>query len=125
MREVVAYILENKRTILCHNVGFALLTLSSYGDSAWAPTYFIRNHGWTASRIGIVYGPLYCIFGVLGVVAGGRFSGWLGERGYRDASLRVALIAYLFIMNLIGLDLGPTAVALMTDYVFRDDRAVN
>ncbi len=180
--EVFAYILENKRTFICHNVGFALLTLSSYGNSAWIPTFFIRKHGWTASEIGIVYGVIYAIFGVMGVLAGGRFSDWLAERGRRDANLRVGLIAalaflpsgiayllapdatwavillaptiffksapwgaaaaaiqqmmpnamrgqasalYLFTINLIGLGLGPTAVALMTDYVFRDEQAVN
>jgi MFS family permease len=32
---------------------------------------------------------------------------------------------YLFVINLIGLGIGPTAVALMTDYVFRNDNAVN
>jgi MFS family permease len=32
---------------------------------------------------------------------------------------------YLFVINLIGLGLGPTAVALMTDYVFHSDNAVN
>ncbi len=32
---------------------------------------------------------------------------------------------YLFVINLIGLGLGPTAVAMMTDYVFHDDNAVN
>ena len=31
---------------------------------------------------------------------------------------------YLFAINLIGLGVGPTAVALLTDYVFRDDLAV-
>jgi len=31
---------------------------------------------------------------------------------------------YLFIVNLIGLGIGPTAVALITDYVFKDDNAV-
>ena len=31
---------------------------------------------------------------------------------------------YLFAINLIGLGIGPTAVALLTDYVFRDDLAV-
>ncbi|QIB65112.1 spinster family MFS transporter [Kineobactrum salinum] len=31
---------------------------------------------------------------------------------------------YLFVNNLIGLALGPTAVALFTDYVFKDDNAV-
>lgn len=32
---------------------------------------------------------------------------------------------YLFVINLIGLGLGPTAVALMTDYVFKNDNAVH
>jgi MFS family permease len=31
---------------------------------------------------------------------------------------------YLFVVNLLGLGLGPTAVALVTDHVFRDDQAV-
>jgi MFS family permease len=31
---------------------------------------------------------------------------------------------YLFVINLVGLGLGPTAVALTTDYVFRDDGAL-
>jgi MFS family permease len=31
---------------------------------------------------------------------------------------------YLFAINLIGLGIGPTAVALLTDYVFGDDMAV-
>ncbi|MFN7935445.1 MAG: MFS transporter [Bryobacteraceae bacterium] len=31
---------------------------------------------------------------------------------------------YLFVINLIGLGIGPTAVALVTDYVFRDDKQV-
>ncbi|MBX6420378.1 MAG: MFS transporter [Nevskia sp.] len=35
-----------------------------------------------------------------------------------------ASAVYLFVLNLVGLGFGPTAVALVTDYVFRDDRAV-
>lgn len=31
---------------------------------------------------------------------------------------------YLFVVNLVGLGLGPTAVALVTDYVFHDDKAL-
>ena len=35
-----------------------------------------------------------------------------------------ASAVYLFIVNLIGLGLGPTAVALATDYVFGDKAMV-
>lgn len=32
---------------------------------------------------------------------------------------------YLFTTNLIGLGLGPTAIAASTDYIFHDDKAIN
>lgn len=35
-----------------------------------------------------------------------------------------ASAVYLLVLNLVGLGCGPTAVALVTDYVFRDDMAV-
>lgn len=41
-----------------------------------------------------------------------------------DAMRGQASAVYLFIVNLIGLGLGPTGVALVTDYVFHDDKAV-
>jgi MFS family permease len=180
--EVVVYLRRNWRTFLCHNVGFALLSFSSYGTSAWVPTFFVRNHGWTESSAGQVYGWIVAIFSTLGIVAGGRFSDWLADRGHRDATMRTGLLVavawfpfgmlypvvsdanvavalmipaaflasapfgiaaaavqqimpnpmrgqasaiYLFVVNLIGLGLGPTAVALITDYVFRNDQAVN
>ena len=31
---------------------------------------------------------------------------------------------YFFVINLLGLTVGPTGVALFTDYVFRDDAMV-
>jgi MFS family permease len=36
-----------------------------------------------------------------------------------------ATALYLFVINLIGLGLGPTAVALVTDYLFRDENALH
>lgn len=181
LSEVIAYLGQNWKTFLCHNVGFALLSFSSYGSSAWIPTFFVRNHGWTEATAGQVYGWIVAIASTLGIVAGGRLADWMVERGYRDATMRVGLIVslawlpsgmifplvsdatlaawlivpsaffasapfgvapaaiqqmmpnsmrgqasaiYLFVVNLIGLGLGPTAVAMTTDYVFQDDNAV-
>jgi MFS family permease len=181
MREVMAYLRLNWRTFLCHNVGFALLSFSSYGSSTWIPSFFVRKYGWSESAIGQVYGWIIAIACTLGVVAGGRLADRLIERGYRDATMRVGLIAalawfpfgmlyplmsnaywsvallipaaffasapfgvapaaiqqmmpnsmrgqasaiYLFVVNLIGLGMGPTAVALTTDFIFRNDQMV-
>lgn len=178
--EVAKYIWENRTTFICHNVGFALISMSNYGATSWVPTFFVRNHGWTAADAGYVYGAIVAIFGTLGIVVGGRVADVLTQRGYRDSAMRVGLLVtlawlpmsiyslvpsgrwaaillapavfltsapfgvapaaiqqmmpasmrgqasaiYLFIVNLIGLGVGPTAVAMTTDYVFGDRNAV-
>jgi len=177
---VVAHLWQSRRTVLCHNLGFAMIAFCSYGISAWVPTFFIRTFSWTAGQVGIIYGLTVMVFGCLGVL----FGGWLTDRwrreGRTDAALRVGICAssiaivggvflladtgtvaallmvpsvfalgmpfgaapaaileivpnqmrgqtgavYLFIVNLIGLGVGPTAVALVTDYVFASDQAL-
>jgi MFS family permease len=177
-----AYMLENKRTFLCHTLGFGLLSLTSYASGAWVPEFFRRNYHWDIPHTGIVYGSLVIIFGSLGIVGAGRIADLLRARGILQANMLVgmwvALIGipiscllylapsagwatlwlapgciiaaapfgiaaaaiqqmmpnpmrgqasavYLFIINMIGLGLGPTAVAVCTQYLFRRDDAVN
>ena len=177
---VVAHLWRNRRTVLCHNAGFAMIAFCSYGTAAWVPSFFIRTFNWKAGEVGIIYGLIVMVFGCLGILCGG----WLTDRwlrqGKTDAALRVGICAssvaivggvyllahtgtlaailmvpsifalgmpfgaapaaivaivpnqmrgqtaavYLFIVNLIGLGFGPTAVALVTDYVFADDLAL-
>ncbi len=181
MRDVWAYLRDNRSTFLCLNLGIACLTFSSYGASTWVPTFFVRKHGWPPAQVGIIFGLIVAVAGTLGIMSGGRLADRLRLRGYADAELRVALFAaigwlpfgilyplmpsgpwaaamlapsiffgsapfgvapaaiqrmmpnamraqatalYLFVINLIGLGLGPTAVALVTDRVFHDKAAV-
>lgn len=181
LADVGRYIRANRRTVLCHNFGFAGLAFAGYGSAAWVPTFFIRTYGWDAGQVGVVYGSIVAVFGCLGIVFGGRLADWMTRRGSRDANMRVGLYAaigalpcvlafplmdsafwafvlmaptvfflsmpfgvapaaiqeimpnsmrgqasaiYLFVITLIGLGIGPTAVALVTDYVFADDNAL-
>ncbi|MGB7387362.1 spinster family MFS transporter [Pseudomonas neustonica] len=180
LKEVGAYLLTIRKAVLCHNFGFACLSFASYGASAWIPTFFIRTHGLTPGEVGIYYGSLVMVAGSTGIVFGGRLADYMARRGYRDANMRVGLLAavltlacnvvflvdnmpllwaimffnvftvampfgvapaaiqevmpnamrgqasaiYLFTITLIGLGIGPTAVALVTDYVFMDDMAI-
>src|SRR5262245_47007499 len=63
LREVLAYLWANKLTFLCHNIGFALLSFSSYGSSAWIPAFLQRNHGWSIPKSGLVYGLIVATCG--------------------------------------------------------------
>ncbi|HEX4896670.1 MAG TPA: MFS transporter [Solimonas sp.] len=180
-REVLAYLGRNRRTVICHNLGFAMIAFCSYGAGAWVPTFFVRSYGLPVGEVGVIYGLIVLVFGCAGIVCGGRLADrWL-RQGHSDAALRVGLWAaagciashlpfllspnatiafialapavfclglpfgaapaaiqeivpprmrgqasavYLFVVNLVGLGVGPTAVAVLTDYVFRDDAAL-
>lgn len=180
--ESLAYIFKNKSTFLCHNIGFGLLSLVSYGSAAWVPEFFRRVYHWDIPRIGLVYGSMVAVFGVLGIVGAGRIADAVRARGTLQANMLVGVFiallwipvhfllflapnagwavvwlapacvfaaapfgiapaaiqqmmpaamrgqasaVYLFILNLIGLGLGPTAVAFFTQHVFGRDEAVN
>ncbi|MFC4249870.1 spinster family MFS transporter [Sinimarinibacterium flocculans] len=176
--EVVSYLWANRRAVLSHNVGFAMMAMCSYGTTAWIPTYFIRSHGWTAAEIGVVLGLQVVVFACAGIIIGGRIADRWTRQGRSDAAMRVGVLSgivtmiggatyllapngtvaavalvvpvfalampfgaapaalqeivpnrmrgqttavYLFMTNMIGLGIGPTAIAVFTDYVFSDD----
>jgi len=87
------YVKANAQTFALHNFGFGLLALSGYASAAWAPSFFIREHGLTIGEVGTRLGILTIIFGTAGIVFGGVLADWLMKRGYRDAKIRVAMFA--------------------------------
>ena len=182
LRDVFAYLRENKRAFLSINLFMGFSAVAGYGVAAWVPTMFIRRHGWTAVEIGHIYGLLLLTFGTAGVLCGG----WLGDvmtrrrgaSGRLRAALwvKIATIPLIFgytllpdgglaliplagtvflptflnglspaiiqqmvpnqmrgtaisiallVINLLGLGLGPTLIALMTDRVFHDPAMIH
>ncbi|MGH8211242.1 MAG: spinster family MFS transporter [Steroidobacteraceae bacterium] len=178
-REVARYFFKNKGALICHMVGFGLIAATSY--TVWGPSIFMRNYGWSAAQTGVVYGLETSIVGILGVLAGGFSADWLAKRGYRDANMRVGLIAtlawfptgvlfplmptagwavvlliptyffsgapwgaaaaalqqlmpnsmrgqatgvYRLLLYFISGGIGPTLIAVTTDYLFHDDHAL-
>ena len=177
LSEVVAYARANWKALATHNVGFALLSFSSYGTGSWLPSMFKRVHGWDATEFGLVYGLIVFVGSASGAILGGVLADALSKRGYRDAKVRVGFYAawlwfpfgiafplmndgvwamvlaapaaflaampfgvapaalqemmpnnlrgqmsslYLFVVNLLGLAIGPLIVGAMTDFVFSE-----
>jgi MFS family permease len=121
-REVFAYVKDNRKTFLCHNLGIAFLCFAAYGTMGWVPTFLIRHHHWSAAEAGKGFGIIFAIAGSLGIVSGGWFADRLSARGHSDAYLRVAMIAvaaavpagipYLLISD------SHLAIALLAPVVF-------
>jgi sugar phosphate permease len=182
MSDFWRYLRRNGKTVFSHNIGFAWLSFAGYGAAAWTPSLFIRVHGYEPAFTGKALGLFAILIGPPGLFFAGWLADRLGQRGYRDAKIRVGLLAafcsmplfmayplvsngtlalalvalsnffaampwgvapaaiqelmpnqmrgrasavYLFIVNLLGLALGPYLLAVLTDYVFKDEMMVN
>jgi MFS family permease len=91
--ETMAYIARNKTTMICHGMGFALLSFSGYGAGSWNPSHFHRNFGLALSEIGIITGLINAIGGTIGILFGGWLADHLQSRGVRNNKTMVGLIA--------------------------------
>ncbi len=177
VRTVLRYMRKNWKTVLCHNLGVAFLSVAAYSGGFWDLAFLGRSYGWSPGQGGIWYGLVTMAAGAMGVLCGGRLADYLTRRGYKSANMLAIFIAsvvwlpfgalyplmpsatwslvfifptifasampfgcaaaaiqemmppqmrgqasaiYLFAINILGLGLGPTAIAYLTEHVFRD-----
>lgn len=179
--EVLAWFRRHGRAYSTFGAAISIYSIVNFGTAFWFPAFFERSHGWSPGKIGLLMGGATAIFGMLGVLAGGRLADRFKVHGRADGNLLVILISaivsiaaglplYLttsepvliaalivtnvvaaapfgaaaaamaemspsamrgqaaallvFLLNFVGLGLGPPAVALVTDNVFRDPAKV-
>jgi MFS family permease len=84
----------------------AYLGLATQGWSlfSWIVEFYVRNHGWTRTQIGLNYGAIAMLVGIAGSITGGMVAGRLLRSRVQDATLRVAMVASAVLL--------PTAVML-------------
>lgn len=91
VRAVAAHVRAHAGAVVPMTLGFACSAAVNYGIAAWLATFFIRTHGWTAERAGVLQGALTMTVGVGGALAGGWLSDALVRRGRRDGPLLVGI----------------------------------
>lgn len=110
MREVVAYILQNRRTFVLHNFGFALISLAAYATLGWVPEFYRRHFHWDIRTAGLVYGAIVSLGGIIGLIGAGRIADRVYATGKRAAVFIVAAsIAALLVPVNLALFLAPSA----------------
>ncbi len=84
----------------------AYLCLATQGWSlfSWLVEYYVRNHGWSRTEIGLVYGSIAMLVGISGSVWAGFRAGVLLRRRVPDATLRLVLYGTIVLL--------PTATVL-------------
>lgn len=175
---VIHFIAARWRFYGSHFLGMSVAGTLSYGFFAWIPTLFVRTWGWSIARVGLAYGIVVMLSGILSIFLVSWLAKRLAARSYTDVYMRVALYCvglavvgavltplapnagvallmlipvtvgtlaataaglaglmvitpnqmraqasalYYLVVNLVGLTLGPTGIALFTDRVFRDE----
>ena len=181
-RAVLAQVAHHRGAYGLLILGLCCQSVMWNGSTAWIPTHFMRTFGWSPSEVAWAYGPVIALAGTCGGLFGGWLAGWMRDRGWRDANVRIGMIAamtalpfivaaplvasprlslslvagflfcgampyggaaaalqeitpnrmrgqvsaiYLFWLNLAGIGLGATVVALVTQGVFEGDLGVS
>ena len=70
----------------------AYLCLATQGWSlfSWLVEYYVRNHEWTRSEIGVIYGSIAMVVGIMGSIIGGLWAGSM-MANKPDATLRIVM----------------------------------
>lgn len=100
LRQVVGFAAQRWRVFIAHYTGFALLAMPMTTLATWVPAYFMRVVGLSPPETGFKLGLIILVFSPIGVVAGGWLADNLYQRGYKDASLRVAVMVAIVMLPL-------------------------
>ncbi len=104
LSEVWAFVRQRWAFFALVFTGYLGLATQGWSLFSWIVEYYVRNHGWTRTEIGLTYGSIAMVVGIIGSVIGGLWAGSLMRRNVPDATLR--LVTYGSIV------LIPTATAL-------------
>lgn len=74
-------------------IGFALLSVPITTILTWVPAYFGRVLHFAPPQVGMTLGAMLVLLSPAGVYAGGWLADLLQQRGHRDATYRVGLLA--------------------------------
>jgi MFS family permease len=100
VRQVAGFLKENRRTYLPMMVGMALKAVLAFGTAIWLPTMFVREFGWTITRIGVTQGIILMVCAPIGLMCGSYLAERLARSGRDDAFVRVVVIAGFFAVPL-------------------------
>jgi hypothetical protein len=71
---VRGFVKENGRSLLPLYLGCGLLAIGNYGLVSWVPSVLIRRFEWRPDAVGLAFGFITALAGILGSVSGGTLS---------------------------------------------------
>jgi len=94
VREVVRFLLDNRKSYGPMFLGLAFNSVVFFGIQTWTPAFFTRAYGWTPAQFGVIFGLVVLGVSPVGLICGSLLAERLARRGRDDANLLVTLIAF-------------------------------
>jgi len=120
--EVVAQLKLRWQSIFGIAFAYTFQSSCTYGFQFWAPTYFVRTHGWNASETGWILGVVIIATGCPGMYLGGRLCDHWQRQRIAEAPLRVGVIgtflAGLFFIVAMVMPSAALSIAFMAPALF-------
>jgi MFS family permease len=92
VRTVLAFIWKQRWSYFPIFLGYSLGGIGFWSYLFWVPELLRRRFGMEIGEAGTTYGLILTVFGTLGVLLGGWACDRVRAMGYRDASLRLAVL---------------------------------
>ncbi len=107
--EVWEFVKRRKAFFVLIFAGYLGLATQGWSLFSWLVEYYVRNHGWTRTEIGLTYGSIALLVGIMGSVLGGIAATVLIQRKVEDATLRLVTYATIILLP------AATALTLVSD----------
>jgi MFS family permease len=92
MRDLFVFLGVHKKTFTFHFLGFSFYAMALFVVLGWAPAFYIRQFGMSATQVGYVLGAIVLIANTSGVFFGGWLTDYLHHKGYSDAPMRAGVM---------------------------------
>ena len=102
--QVWAFVKKRKAFFALIFTAYFCLATQGWSLFSWLVEFYVRNHAWTRTEIGLVYGNIAMLVGISGSVFGGVYAGILIARKVPDATLRIVMYGTIVLL--------PTATIL-------------
>jgi MFS family permease len=110
IREVARFVGQRRLIFGSHLFAISMIAIVMYGAVAWIPQLFVRSYGMRVGDVGLIYGAIFMVCGVAGILVGGSVADRLFSRGFADAHFRTILISVLSMLPfMVAMPLMPTA----------------
>ena len=90
LKQVLAFVKTRRAFFFFLFTTYLCLATQGWSLFSWLVEFYVRNHEWTKTEIGLIYGGIAMCVGILGSVLGGLWAGSLMARK-PDATLRIVM----------------------------------